>query len=118
MIFLIFSFIVLLIFGLANVYIYKRLIKKITLFKYFYKIFAFIFIVLFLAQAVFLIFRRDEYLSDTWYEILAMFYAPTYCLFFMTLAWDFVKLILALIGKRDKKYNLISRLIFEFSLIV
>ncbi|EAL4217917.1 metallophosphoesterase, partial [Campylobacter jejuni] len=42
MIFLIFSFIVLLIFGLANVYIYKRLIKKITLFKYFYKIFAFI----------------------------------------------------------------------------
>ncbi|EAL7302830.1 metallophosphoesterase, partial [Campylobacter jejuni] len=28
MIFLIFSFIVLLIFGLANVYIYKRLIKK------------------------------------------------------------------------------------------
>ncbi|ECL1019625.1 metallophosphoesterase, partial [Campylobacter jejuni] len=53
MIFLIFSFIVLLIFGLANVYIYKRLIKKITLFKYFYKIFSFIFIVLFLAQAVF-----------------------------------------------------------------
>ncbi|PJQ81581.1 metallophosphoesterase [Campylobacter jejuni subsp. jejuni] len=43
MIFLIFSFIVLLIFGLANVYIYKRLIKKITLFKYFYKIFSFIF---------------------------------------------------------------------------
>ncbi|EOH7536284.1 metallophosphoesterase, partial [Campylobacter jejuni] len=113
MIFLIFSFIVLLIFGLANVYIYKRLIKKITLFKYFYKIFSFIFIVLFLAQAVFLIFRRDEYLSDTWYEILAMFYAPTYCLFFMTLAWDFVKLILALMGKRDKTYNLILRLIFE-----
>lgn len=71
MIFLIFSFIVLLIFGLANVYIYKRLIKKITLFKYFYKIFSFIFIVLFLAQAVFLIFRRDEYLSDTWYEIFS-----------------------------------------------
>ncbi|HEF8180720.1 TPA: metallophosphoesterase [Campylobacter jejuni] len=118
MIFLIFSFIVLLIFGLANVYIYKRLIKKITLFKYFYKIFPFIFIVLFLAQAVFLIFRRDEYLSDTWYEILAMFYAPTYCLFFMTLAWDFVKLILALMGKRDKTYNLILRLIFELSLIV
>ncbi|HEC1874180.1 TPA: metallophosphoesterase [Campylobacter jejuni] len=118
MIFLIFSFIVLLIFGLANVYIYKRLIKKITLFKYFYKIFVFIFIVLFLAQAVFLIFRRDEYLSDTWYEILAMLYAPTYCLFFMTLAWDFIKLILALISKRDKKYNLILRLIFELSLIV
>ncbi len=37
---------------------------------------------------------------------------------FMTLAWDFIKLILALIGKRDKKYNLILRLIFELSLIV
>ncbi|KQI64331.1 metallophosphoesterase, partial [Campylobacter jejuni CVM 41908] len=47
-----------------------------------------------------------------------MLYAPTYCLFFMTLAWDFIKLILALMGKRDKKYNLILRLIFEFSLIV
>ncbi len=80
MIFLIFSFIVLLIFGLANVYIYKRLIKKITLLSIFIKFFP-LFLLCFLAQAVFLIFRRDEYLSDTWYEILAMFYAPTYCLF-------------------------------------
>lgn len=117
MMFLIFSFIVLLIFGLANVYIYKRLIKKIILFKYFYKFFAFIFILLFLAQVVFLIFHRDEYLSDTWYEILAMLYAPTYCLFFVTLAWDFVKLIATFMGKRHKKYNLILCLIFEFSLI-
>ncbi|MFK0405559.1 metallophosphoesterase, partial [Campylobacter jejuni] len=63
MIFLIFSFIVLLIFGLANVYIYKRLIKKITLFKYFYKIFAFIFILFFFAQLVFFIFFRVEFFS-------------------------------------------------------
>ncbi|EMS8418285.1 metallophosphoesterase [Campylobacter coli] len=117
MIFLIFSFIVLLIFGLANVYIYKRLIKKITLFKYFYKIFSFIFIVLFLAQAVFLIFRRDEYLSDTWYEILAMFYAPTYCLFFMTLGLDFIRLILMLMGKTHKKYSLALRSVFDLTII-
>ncbi|UQE06866.1 metallophosphoesterase [Campylobacter coli] len=117
MIFLIFSFIVLLIFGLANVYIYKRLIKKITLFKYFYKIFSFIFIVLFLAQAVFLIFRRDEYLSDTWYEILAMFYAPTYCLFFITLGLDFIRLILMLMGKMHKKYSLALRSVFDLTII-
>ncbi|EAL8257689.1 metallophosphoesterase [Campylobacter coli] len=117
MIFLIFSFIVLLIFGLANVYIYKRLIKKITLFKYFYKIFPFIFIVLFLAQAVFLIFRRDEYLSDTWYEILAMFYAPTYCLFFITLGLDFIRLILMLMGKMHKKYSLALRSVFDLTII-
>ncbi|EJJ7410496.1 metallophosphoesterase [Campylobacter coli] len=117
MIFLIFSFIVLLIFGLANVYIYKRLIKKITLFKYFYKIFSFIFIVLFLAQAVFLIFRRDEYLSDTWYEILAMFYAPTYCLFFITLGLDFIRLILMLMGKTHKKYSLALRSVFDLTII-
>lgn len=115
--FLIFSFIILLFFGLANVYVYKRLIKKITLFKYFYKIFAFIFVLLFLAQAVFLIFLKDEYLSDAWYEILSLLYAPTYCLFFVTLAWDFIKLILAFLGRRDKKYHFILRLIFEISLI-
>ncbi|EPP4233312.1 hypothetical protein ACUPZ6_001798, partial [Campylobacter coli] len=34
MIFFIFSFVTLLIFGLANIYIYKRLIKKIFIFKY------------------------------------------------------------------------------------
>ncbi|EFC32783.1 hypothetical protein C414_000220034 [Campylobacter jejuni subsp. jejuni 414] len=51
MMFLIFSFIVLLIFGLANVYIYKRLIKKIILFKYFYKFFAFIFIFAFFSSS-------------------------------------------------------------------
>lgn len=116
--FLIFSFIVILIFGLANVYTYKRLIKKITLFKYFYKIFTFIFIVLFFAQILFLIFRKDEYLSDTWYEILAMLYAPTYCLFFTALIFDFIKLVLVFWGKVYEAFNIILRLIVEFSLII
>lgn len=117
MIFFIFSFVTLLIFGLANIYIYKRLIKKIFIFKYLYKIFAFVFTLLYLAQAIFLIFRRNEYLSDTWYEFLAALYAPTYCLFFITLALDFIRLILMLMGKTHIKYNLTLRSLFDFAII-
>ncbi len=117
MIFFIFSFVTLLIFGLANIYIYKRLIKKIFIFKYLYKIFAFVFTLLYLAQAIFLIFRRNEYLSDTWYEFLAALYAPTYCLFFITLALDFIRLILMLMGKTHIKYNLTLRSLFDFTII-
>ncbi|ECP6257129.1 metallophosphoesterase [Campylobacter coli] len=117
MIFFIFSFVTLLIFGLANIYIYKRLIRKIFIFKHLYKIFAFVFALLFLAQAIFLIFRRNEYLSDSWYEFLAALYAPTYCLFFITLALDFIRLILILIGKTHKKYNLTLRSFFDFAII-
>ncbi|AHK75183.1 metallophosphoesterase [Campylobacter coli] len=117
MIFFIFSFVTLLIFGLANIYIYKRLIKKIFIFKYLYKIFAFVFALLFLAQAIFLIFRRNEYLSDTWYEFLAALYAPTYCLFFITLGLDFIRLILMLMGKMHKKYSLALRSVFDLTII-
>lgn len=117
MIFFIFSFVTLLIFGLANIYIYKRLIKKIFIFKYLYKIFAFVFTLLYLAQAIFLIFRRNEYLSDTWYEFLAALYAPTYCLFFITLGLDFIRLILMLMGKTHIKYNLTLRSLFDFAVI-
>ncbi|EAI0956531.1 metallophosphoesterase [Campylobacter coli] len=117
MIFFIFSFVTLLIFGLANIYIYKRLIKKIFIFKYLYKIFAFVFTLLFLAQAIFLIFRRNEYLSDTWYEFLAALYAPTYCLFFITLGLDFIRLILMLMGKMHKKYSLALRSVFDLTII-
>lgn len=118
MIFFIFSLIVLLIFGFANIYIYKRLIKKISLFKYFCKFFAVILSLLFVAQIIFFIFRRDEILDNAWYEILAMFYAPTYCLFFITLILDFIKLILAFMGKSDKIYPIIIRVIFEIFIIV
>ncbi|EAK2120063.1 metallophosphoesterase [Campylobacter coli] len=117
MIFFIFSFVTLLIFGLANIYIYKRLIKKIFIFRYLYKIFAFVFTLLFLAQAIFLIFRRNEYLSDTWYEFLAALYAPTYCLFFITLGLDFIRLILMLMGKMHKKYSLALRSVFDLTII-
>lgn len=117
MIFFIFSFVTLLIFGLANIYIYKRLIKKIFIFRYLYKIFAFVFTLLFLAQAIFLIFRRNEYLSDTWYEFLAALYAPTYCLFFITLGLDFIRLILMLMGKTHKKYSLALRSVFDLTII-
>lgn len=119
MIFLIFSIAVALIFGLANVYIYKRLIKKIVLFKYFYKIFIVVLTLLFLAQASFFLIRNNklELLNDEVYGFLAMLYAPTYCLFFITLALDFIKLILAFIGKAHKRYSLILRLPFEVAII-
>lgn len=119
MIFLIFSIAVALIFGLANVYIYKRLIKKIVLFKYFYKIFIVVLTLLFLAQASFFLIRNNklELLNDEVYGFLAMLYAPTYCLFFITLALDFIKLILAFMGKAHKRYSLILRLPFEVAII-
>lgn len=117
MIFFIFSLGILLIFALANVYIYKRFIKKIIIFKHLHQFFAFIFILLFLAQAVFLAFRKEDYLGDMEYEILAMLYAPTYCLFFISLILDLIKLILLLKGKVYEKYHFIARLSFECMLI-
>lgn len=101
MMFLIFSLVVSLIFGLANIYVYKRLIKKIFIFKYFHKIFIPILSLLFVIQASFLLIRNNklELLSDEVYGFLAMLYAPTYCLFFMTLIIDIIKLILLLSGK-------------------
>ncbi|MCH5335958.1 MAG: metallophosphoesterase [Campylobacter sp.] len=99
MMFLIFSLVVSLIFGLANIYVYKRLIKKIFIFKYFHKIFIPILSLLFVIQASFFLLRNVEFLSDEVYGFLAMLYAPTYCLFFMTLIIDVIKLILLLSGK-------------------
>ncbi|MBZ7957701.1 metallophosphoesterase [Campylobacter molothri] len=118
MMYLFLSFIILVIFGLVNLYIYKRLINKFLLFKYFKKFFALIFFVLFLAQIVFLILRRDDYLSELWYEILSMSYAPSYCLFFVTLILDFFRLFLILSGKAYKKINIFIRLIFEIIIIL
>ncbi|MGH2268065.1 metallophosphoesterase [Campylobacter taeniopygiae] len=117
MMYLFLSFIILVIFGLVNLYVYKRLIKKFLLFKYFQKIFALAFFVLFLAQVIFLILRRDDYLNDTWYEILSMTYAPSYCLFFVTLVLDFFRLFLILLGRAYKKINIFIRLIFEIIVI-
>lgn len=118
MMYLFLSFIILVIFGLVNLYIYKRLINKFLLFKYFKKFFALIFFVLFLAQIVFLILRRDDYLSELWYEILSMSYAPSYCLFFVTLILDFFRLFLILSGKAYKKINIFICLIFEIIIIL
>ncbi|TKX30942.1 metallophosphoesterase [Campylobacter estrildidarum] len=119
MMYLFFCFIVLIILGSLNLYIYKRLIKKFLLFKYFHKLFAFVLAILFLVQIIFLILRRNqyEYLNDSLYEILAMLYAPTYCLFFVTLILDFIRLVLALLGRIDRKYNIFLRLLFETGVI-
>ncbi|TKX32496.1 metallophosphoesterase [Campylobacter aviculae] len=119
MMYLFFCFMVLAILGLLNFYIYKRLIKKFLIFKYFHKLFAFALTILFLIQVIFLILRRNqyEYLSDSLYEILAMLYAPTYCLFFVALILDFIRLVLAMLGRIDKKYNIFLRLLFEIGVV-
>ena len=106
MVFLLFSLISSLIFILANVYIYKRLIKKLIIFKYFHKFFVFVLFLLSVIQASFLLIRNNtlELLNDEIYSFLSMLYAPTYCLFFMTLILDIIRLILLLLGKYKKPH--------------
>lgn len=102
MIILFISLAVLLIFALANVYIYKRLVKKFVLFKYTNALLAFVLTLLFLVQASFFILRRKELenLSDELYSISAMLYAPTYCFFFVVLILDIIRFIQFLLGKK------------------
>ncbi|TEY03475.1 metallophosphoesterase [Campylobacter sp. US33a] len=93
MLFLVFSFGILLLFAIANIYIYKRFILQIHFLKPFKKIFALLLILLFLGQAIFLLFRRDDYLSDFIYGLLASFYAVSYCLFLIALLADLFKIL-------------------------
>lgn len=117
MIFMLFSLGVALIFALANLYIYKRFMSKISFFRPFKKLFLLVFVLLFFTQAFFILFRSSEFLSDFWYGLLATFYAPTYCLFFATLLFDFLKLCLMFLGKNYEKISLFARVLIEFIFI-
>ncbi|MCR2065000.1 metallophosphoesterase [Campylobacter helveticus] len=113
MLFLVFSFGVVLIFGLANIYIYKRLVLKFITLKYLRKLFAFVLFMLFFAQAFFMVFRSSEYLNDVWYSFFASLYAPTYCFFFITLILDFLRFVLAMLGKTFMKIASFVKVAFE-----
>ncbi|WP_270983017.1 metallophosphoesterase [Campylobacter helveticus] len=113
MLFLVFSFGVALIFGLANIYIYKRLVLKFITLKYLRKLFAFVLFMLFFAQAFFMVFRSSEYLNDVWYSFFASLYAPTYCFFFITLILDFLRFVLAMLGKIFMKIASFVKVAFE-----
>ena len=113
MLFLVFSFGVALIFGLANIYIYKRLVLKFITLKYLRKLFAFVLFMLFFAQAFFMVFRSSEYLNDVWYSFFASLYAPTYCFFFITLILDFLRFVLAMLGKTFMKIASFIKVAFE-----
>ncbi|KAA6225566.1 metallophosphoesterase [Campylobacter sp. LR264d] len=116
MIFLIFSFVVLLIFAVANVYIYKRLICKFFLFTHLKPLFIVIFSLLFICQVFFLAVRKVELLSNDIYSFLSMLYAPTYCLFFITLILDILRLLYYFTGKQKLKCPF-TRSIFELLII-
>ncbi|EAJ7128919.1 metallophosphoesterase [Campylobacter upsaliensis] len=118
MIFLIFSFGVILIFGLANIYIYKRLVLKFITLKYLRRLFALILFALFLAQGFFMVFRSSEYLNDAWYSFFASLYAPTYCFFFVTLLLDFLRFMLALLGKSFMKIASFLKVSFEIFVLL
>ncbi|WP_279038862.1 metallophosphoesterase [Campylobacter helveticus] len=113
MLFLVFSFGVALIFGLANIYIYKRLVLKFITLKYLRKLFAFVLFMLFFAQTFFMVFRSSEYLNDVWYSFFASLYAPTYCFFFITLILDFLRFVLAMLGKTFMKFASFVKVAFE-----
>ncbi|MCR2066757.1 metallophosphoesterase [Campylobacter helveticus] len=113
MLFLVFSFGVALIFGLANIYIYKRLVLKFITLKYLRKLFAFVLFMLFFTQAFFMVFRSSEYLNDVWYSFFASLYAPTYCFFFITLILDFLRFVLAMLGKTFMKIASFVKVAFE-----
>jgi len=116
MLFIIFSLAVCFIFGIANFYIYKRMIQKFILFKYLHKTFAFLFTLLFIMQMAFFWLRKLE-INDELYGFLAMLYAPTYCLFFMTLALDFTRLMLKFWAKEFKS-NLFLKIFLEIVFII
>ncbi|MBK1964082.1 metallophosphoesterase [Campylobacter novaezeelandiae] len=114
----IFFFTILFIFALANVYIYKRLITRISFFKYLHNFFKYFFILLYISQAFFFLLRKEDFLTDKVYEILALSFAPTYCFFFITLFLDFIKFICIFSGKNYSIPYRFLRIIFEIFILV
>ncbi|MBK1991294.1 metallophosphoesterase [Campylobacter sp. 2018MI35] len=109
---------ILFIFALANVYIYKRLIVKISFFKYLHKFLKYFLILLYILQMFFFLFRKEDFLSDEIYEILALSFAPTYCFFFITLFLDFIKFICIFFGKNYSISYKFLRIIFEIFILI
>ena len=83
-----------------------------------------LFVVLFAAQAVFLLFRADERFGSTLYNALAHAFAPTYFFFFITVCADIlrlgVKIYLKIAAKTpfDETRRASIKLIFNLSLLI
>lgn len=122
--FFIFSLVFLTLFTLANVYIYKRLFMQIAFFRS-HKIWLIaVFVLLFAAQAGFLMFRADERFGSTLYNALAHAFAPTYFFFFITLFADILRLGVKIYFKMtaktpfDEGRRASIKLIFNLSLLI
>lgn len=117
-------FIFLSLFSLANVYIYKRLFMQIAFFRN-HKIWLIIaFIILFIAQAAFLLFRDEHRFTSSTYNVLAHCFAFTYVFFFITLFADILRFGVKIYLKKSAKtpFNESRRqsikLIFNLSLLL
>ena len=94
------------IFILANVYIYKRLLMKIP-FLFQHKRYTKIFIIILsLMQTSFLIFRADDEFNNTIYTIFAHSFAITYSLFFITIFADILGFCIKFYIKKTSKMPL------------
>ncbi|ASQ30163.1 metallophosphatase [Campylobacter avium LMG 24591] len=106
MLFIIFLVIFSIIFILANIYIYKRLLMKIP-FLFQHKRYAKIFIIILsLMQTSFLIFRADDEFNNTIYTIFAHSFAITYALFFTTIFADILGFCIKFYIKKTSKMPL------------
>lgn len=94
------------IFILANVYIYKRLLMKIP-FLFSHKNYTRIFVlILSLIQTSFLILRADDEFNNTIYTIFAHSFAITYALFFTTIFADILGFCIKFYVRKTNKMPL------------
>ena len=122
--FFIFSLVFLTLFTLANIYVYKRLFMQIVFLRA-HKIWLIIaFVILFIAQAAFLMFRADDRFDNTLYNVLAHCFAFTYFFFFITLFADILRLGVNFYVKKtpkvpfDENRRQSIKLIFNLSLLI
>ena len=124
MLFFISSLIIVAIFTLANIYIYKRLFMQIAFLRT-HKIWVIvIFVGLFVAQTAFLLFRAENRFDSTTYNLLAHCFAPTYFFFFITLFADILRFGVKIYEKMtdktpfDESRRASIKFIFNLSLLI
>ncbi|TKX29061.1 metallophosphoesterase [Campylobacter sp. MIT 12-5580] len=122
--FFIVSCIFMLIFGLANVFIYKRLFMKIPFLQaHRFWVLGFV-LVIFVMEFAFLMFRADDRFNSTIYNVLAHSFAFTYFFFFVTLFAEILAFFIRFWVKKTSKLPLnpqrrsFIKLIFNFSLLI
>lgn len=118
------SFIFSLIFGLANLYIYKRLFMKIAFLQAHKRVVLSVILIIFAAQFSFLLFRADDRFANPVYIALSHTFAPTYFFFFLTLFKDILEFLIkkwaqsAVNVRFDEKRRTSIKLFFNLSLLI